>query len=614
MSGMDRRRFLAGSAAVSGGTAVGALTGTSAAAEPGPEAGQERGHDRVLVHVNNVGHDPESPKTAVLAAGDREPIAWCFLVDNETGEIAARRRPHHAGRVRDWGETRYWTVDFSEFTVEGEYVLRVGAGNHTRGESVPFRIEPLALERDTLSDVVHWFKSARCSGRFDRADHSLPVGENGSGDIDAHGGWYDATGDFGKHFTQLSRHSYFNTLSVPLTAWVLFKAHEQLTARDNEEFTQLRTWLCDEGLYGADYLNRVKRPEGTFCHSVMQPGPPKDPALRFLKTTEQDGEVRQVNHREGAGAAIAALALASTSDDSGEYDSAEYLRTAETAFEYLREHNVELTNDGVENIQDDYNALIAAVELHRVIGKNTYREAADARADNLMNRLSSWRSYRDYWRADDGDRPYFHPSDAGLPVTSLLSYLDIADSARTTRVLEVVRRSLSFEMSITTEVTNPYGYARNLVQDGTGDRHSSFFFPHDVTPRPGDEWWQGENARIASLATAARLAAKRFDGEFAGRLRRYAADQLDWILGRNPFGVCMLGGSGRNNPRYMWKGSWQFLNTAGGIVNGITGENADGSGISWNRGYAETGKDWDWRWTEQWLPHTTWYLFAVSVG
>ncbi|WP_238603506.1 hypothetical protein [Amycolatopsis sp. Poz14] len=197
---------------------------------------------------------------------------------------------------------------------------------------------------------------------------------------------------------------------------------------------------------------------------------------------------------------------------------------------------------------------------------------------------------------------------------SLLAYTEIADAATVSDVLKVVRRSLEFELAVTAEVPNPFGYARNLVQDGEGKRYSSFFFPHNVTPRVKDQWWQGENARIASLATAARLAAPRFPGEFAARLRSYAADQLNWICGSNPYGVCMLDGSGHANPQYSWLGSWQFLPTSGGIVNGITGLNEDGSGIAWDRGYVVTGKDDDWRWDEQWLPHSTWYLYAVAVG
>ncbi|ATY09153.1 hypothetical protein CU254_00650 [Amycolatopsis sp. AA4] len=595
---MGRRGFLAGSAAV----------GVGAMAPFGAEAEAVEGRSGVAVYANNVGYAPGAPKRAVLAVESPRAVPRFTVVDVATGKVVFTGTPRAAAQVPGWDDRHYWTADFSALTTEGEYVLLAADGR-----SQPFRVEQLVLERYTLSHVVHYFKGTRSSDRFDRQDRQAPIGPKGTQVMDAHGGWYDATGDFGKHFTQLSDRSYFNTLQIPLTAWVLAKAYQRLTARGDTNFTQLRTWLADEALFGADYLRRVKLDGGTFVTSVIQPGPPKDPKLRYV-LANGDGEPVQVNYREGGGVAIAALAAATTLDASGDYSPEEYLATAEAAFDFLEQHNVEMTNDGKENIQDDYGALLAAVELYQVTKKPVYREAADRRARNLLQRLVSWKSYRDYWRADDGDRPYFHPSDAGLPVLSLLAYAEIADEATVSAVLQVVRRSLEFELAVTAEVPNPFGYARNLVQDGEGKRYSSFFFPHNVTPRAKDQWWQGENARIASLATAARLAAQRFPGEFATRLRSYAADQLNWICGTNPYGVCMLDGSGHGNPQYSWLGSWQFLPTAGGIVNGITGLNEDGSGITWDRGYVVTGKDDDWRWDEQWLPHSTWYLYAVAVG
>jgi len=88
-----------------------------------------------------------------------------------------------------------------------------------------------------------------------------------------------------------------------------------------------------------------------------------------------------------------------------------------------------------------FNALLAATSCSRP-QEGRYRAAADARAANLCARLF-WHGYRDYWRADDADRPFFHPSDAGLPVVSLLTYLDIASAATRAKVLDVVRRSSS---------------------------------------------------------------------------------------------------------------------------------------------------------------------------
>jgi len=129
-------------------------------------------------------------------------------------------------------------------------------------------------------------------------------------------------------------------------------------------------------------------------------------------------------------------------------------------------------------------------------------------------------------------------------------------------------------------------------------------------------WWQGENARLASLATAARLAAPHYkdDPAFQRQLETYATNQLNWILGLNPFDSSMLNGAGRNNPRYMFFASYEFTNAPGGISNGITSGFKDESDIDYNLTYKQTGGDNDWRWGEQWIPHDAWYLLAVAVG
>ena len=98
---------------------------------------------------------------------------------------------------------------------------------------------------------------------------------------------------------------------------------------------------------------------------------------------------------------------------------------------FLSAHNRELLNDGKENIVDDYCALMAATELYRAShAREALRTAADQRADHLMVRLMTEGKYRDYWRADDVSWPFFHPSDAGLPVVSLLEYAQVASRGR----------------------------------------------------------------------------------------------------------------------------------------------------------------------------------------
>jgi hypothetical protein len=89
----------------------------------------------------------------------------------------------------------------------------------------------------------------------------------------------------------------------------------------------------------------------------------------------------------------------------------------------------------------------------------------------------------------------------------LLEYAKIATPDQRSKVRQAVERSLRFELGVTAEVNNPFGYARQLVRMGDGKIRTAFFFPHDTEAAP---WWQGENARLASLAAAARMAVALF--------------------------------------------------------------------------------------------------------
>ncbi len=104
-------------------------------------------------------------------------------------------------------------------------------------------------------------------------------------------------------------------------------------------------------------------------------------------------------------------------------------------------------NDGKENIVDDYCALVAATELYRATHKDVYKAAADRRAASLVSRLISNASYTDYWRADDATRPFFHASDAGFPVVSLLYYAQIASPDVQQKLRDTVKRSLKSSSS-----------------------------------------------------------------------------------------------------------------------------------------------------------------------
>lgn len=585
---------------------------------------------QVRVLADQVGYESTAMKQAIVAGTAQDHPQKFELVDTDTAKTVYAGDLKPAGTVFDWKGRTFWIADFSGWRQPGHYAIRL----HTESgeaQSCPFEIQDDILERDTLSNVIFYFKGQRSSGPFDQADRHLAVPGSPGTFVDVHGGWYDATGDYGIHLSHQNPTSYFNPQQTPLVVWSLLSSYNLLKSRNNDNFSEYERRLLDEGLYGADFLVRVKRPGGSFFESITAPGREKlakdreigNPNWRTriktntLESTESIAQAEgphayEASFRAGGGMAIAALALAGTMPEQGEYPRARYLKAAEEAFAFLDRHNREVVNDGVENILDDYCALMAATELYKASHEESYRTAATQRAQSLMARLTETGRWRDYWRADAGTRPYFHPSDAGLPVVSLLNYAAIASPEQRRRALQTVEHTLRFELAVTAEVNNPFGYARQLVRSKDGTLRTAFFFPHDTEAAP---WWQGENARLGSLAAAARLAAPYFPDQpqLQAELRNYAWNQLHWILGRNPFDTSMLMGSGHNNAAYMFFQSYKYTSAPGAVLNGITSALNDEDGIAFNEGFAVTGKDEDWRWTEEWLPHAAWYLYAISL-
>jgi hypothetical protein len=585
---------------------------------------------KIKVVTNQVGYEFDKAKQAILVADAKLPAATFAVINTDNGNEVYKGTVTYSGPVDKWKNFIFYTMDFTGVTTAGNYQVQVSLPGKTI-TSYPFIIGKNVLEGATVSDVIYYFKGQRSSGLLDKADQHSPFAGKPAGFVDAHGGWYDATGDYGKHLSHLTFSSYFNPQQISLTAWSLLKTYGLLIKRPGTDFSQYNRRLLDEAMYGADYLCRMQAPGGSFYRSVGAPGPGKMAKDRAIGMESKGYTIKksknesfgggsndtswrsyECSYRSGGGMAIAALAIASTYDTSGDYTNVEYLAAAERAFAFLEANNTSMTNDGKENILDDYCALSAATELYNATKKEVYKQAADKRAKQLMARFAHWNNYTDYLRADDNDRPFFHPSDAGLPVVSLLYYFPIAGAATQAAIKQAVKRYMQFEFRVTNEVNNPFGYSRQLIQDTAGNRRTSFFFPHESEAAP---WWQGENARLGSEAAEARLAAGLFTGDkpFHDSLETFAVNQLNWILGLNPFDACMLQGTGHNNPAYGFFGTFEYTNAPGGIINGITSGLNDEHDIDLDIPYSVTGKDYDWRWAEQWLPHATWYLLAVAL-
>ncbi|AYO03466.1 glycoside hydrolase family 9 protein [Vibrio parahaemolyticus] len=560
----------------------------------------------MLLLTNHIGYERLGPKKAIIQTEQPHLSSYTAQLICATSEqTVATFAVEEQGKVANWHQGYFYLIDFSSFTDSGDYFLQV-----EDSRSSYFTVGEHILLNKTLSDVIHYFKSQRCGGVFDQQDRQVPV-LNANQTVDVHGGWYDASGDVSKYLSHLSYANYLNPQQTPMVVWNILKGLSLLEgSEDIAAFT--RTRLIEEALFGADFLVRMQNEKGFFYMTVFDKWS-KDTAQREICAYEtQLGhkfDDYQAGFRQGGGVTIAALAAASRLGVHGEYAQQKYRNAAENGYWHLKEHNTQYLNDGEENIIDEYCALLASVELFKATKETRYLEESRLWAQRLVARQMSDEQIQHFWSANqDGSRPYFHAAEAGLPVIALCEYLAIEDdSVQTESVKRIVNRACEFEIKISNKVTNPFGYPRQYVKGVNESKRDAFFVAHN---NESGYWWQGENARLGSLATMAYLAQPHIASqEIQQQLSVFAQDALNWIVGLNPYDMCMLDGHGRNNPDYLPQ--YGFFNAKGGVCNGITGGFEDEEDIAFNPPAQKDDMLQNWRWGEQWIPHGAWYLLAI---
>lgn len=558
--------------------------------------------------LNHLGFEPGAAKQAVLQAPKELP-APTFAVVDASGKAVLSGTCRATGTVQRWHTGHTWVVDFSGLDKPGTYRVRVKAGKESL-LSEPFAIQPRLLREACIPALIDYFRSQHCAGSYDRTDRKVRYFGGREGRADVHGGWYDASGDQSKYLSHLCYTNYLSPQQTPMVVWAMLESAQRLEKAPGERLPALAPRILEEGLYGADFLARMQDPEGYFYLSITDVWT-HDPEQRFICAFSDGNGTKSDRYRaafrDGAGLAIAALARASKAKPLGDFTPEQYLARAEKGFAHLQQHNLEYLYNGRENLTDDCGALLAATELCAATSKPQYLEVARERVGRILRLQVKEGAWPGHFLADETGRPYFHAAEAGLPIVALLRYREVETHAlRRELVLRAVQDYLAHELKLTQAVSNPFGLARQIVQDRGGKPRESFFFPHR---NESAYWWQGENARLASLSVAARWAAPLMPETMRPALRAHATRQIDWILGANPFDACMLQGKGRNNPDYL--PAWP--NVLGGVSNGITAGVEDEGDIAFLPDPQGQDPAHNWRWSEQWIPHAGWMMLALAV-
>ncbi|TBR43559.1 chitobiase [Marinomonas agarivorans] len=538
--------------------------------------------------VNHIGYLYNYPVRVMIQSIEPFDQGEAYVLDATNTRV--RNCRYDAGKAIEEWHTGYCAELNLDGLTTGDYTI------HVAGHEQAFTV--LEHEDYTYLTQIYtsYFTKQRSHGPTDEKDkRSTPI-DNPDKVVDLSGGWYDASGDTSKYLSHLSIANFMNPQQIPLVVYVLLS---QIELHEGQQ----KQLLLDEALFGLDFLCRAQDDDGYFYTNVFDNWNKQLETREICAFTTQEGyrnDKYQAAFREGAGMSIAALAKGA------KYDK-RCLAIAEKGYQHLLTHNATYCEDGLENIIDYYTALMASVELYKA--GSTIIQQIDIQhwVDKLIGCQAEDQTVKGYFRSRANlDRPFTHASDEGLPVIALLNAYGVLDNQTLKeQILNTCNRWLSYLLHISQSTYNPYHYPRHYAKPVGHPKTLSFFLPH---ANETGYWWQGENARLGSLSSAIyQYLSLVPECDQRDKLLELAVAMRNWLFGMNPFDISMVYGEGRN---------WQqlddghaFPNTPGGICNGITASLFSPFDIA----MMETDHYRQfWRWSEQWLPHTSWWLMAIG--
>ena len=539
---------------------------------------QER---RIQIFVNQVGYELAGPKTAVVAANFLPASSAEFSVQvlNAKGKVAWKQNVSCGGRVEsgttnDWG-WYFWRADFSKFVRPGVYRVAAQAEG-ARGESPPFQIGRDLLLRETTQSAVDFFFIQRCGFEvpgWHKACHlddaNLPDGKH----IDATGGWHSA-GDYNKLMYENGDGGVaFALLTAQARAPEIFGRFD----RDANG----RCDALDEAEWGAQFVAKMQIPETGGLRNTVSQGPgrnwtkwsaPEDHTDNKIGTADdpviQPGDGNSPLMIGGWARLSVLLKQRGATND--------YLARAVWLWNHASKDGKQVGSPHL---------LLSALEMHRATGEAAYLEYARRSVESLIAQQVTNGIHHGAF----GD---YGELSAGALASFALAYPD------SLFVPQIQRALTSYVTFCAGTAKNPFGLCTRSADEANG------YFPPDM----------GNNFVLLQRAWAAGLA---YRVTHDVRALEFAADQVDWILGKNPVGLCMFEGKGTVNPpryhhRYNSIPGKERGAVPGTIPNGFVREMglADRPGFDLSR---TGGRSPSYRTSEPWLVHNMWYLLAMSA-
>ena len=199
------------------------------------------------IFINQIGYLPKDKKIAFLteSAGNQNcSFEVCELNSKKvvfSGNIRAKNDDNSKFLDSTVGE-EIFTADFSEFSQEGQFFIKIG-----EQESFPFEIKP-QVYNNLFYSALNYFNLSRCGQNFCHTADAEIYGTSETKNVQ--GGWHDA-GDYGRYI-------------VPTAKTVM----DLLMAYDSSKETFSDFDILKEVRFALEWMLKMQREDGAVYHKV----------------------------------------------------------------------------------------------------------------------------------------------------------------------------------------------------------------------------------------------------------------------------------------------------------------------------------------------------------
>jgi len=541
------------------------------------------------IALNHLGFVPTARKVAIFRyAGDDAPENFTIR-DIGSGQPAFRETRPMKRVTTDVIDCM--AGDFSNIEREGMYQVSIGDE-----VSVPFFIRPDAWRR-TLPKAAGYYRWQRCGVEVPNVHPACHLDDARRRDtgqhVDVAGGWHDA-GDLRK---------WMSTALV--NAIGLLRLLRNLGAKWDLAGSGAEP-ILEEVKWGNRYLLKMQDADGLVWGDTAGGLNGDNSDNHWTDNKIGTGDDRYINPRKSG------------------RDQAMFVTTEAMAAQAYKASDAPYAGRCLAAAERCWNAskrqgstgdlawwALAALELRAATGREDYALEAARLAGLLLGLqntgfVANQKDIRGFWRTSESNTsPYADAVYSALPPLALLELAQALSKDRDrARWHDAVRRHLD-EYLLPMAAHSAYEIVPFGVFLGSPTKETYRPLAGDLTyryfmPVRKQFWWLGTTSHLECYAVLLAEAAQAYGKK---EYRDLAFRQLEWVMGANPFGACLMTGEGMRNP---YPHSRYVGLIPGGIMNGIAGNAQDAPILDTEYGF-------DWRTCEYWSPHNAYYLWAVSA-